>query len=71
MHLDTEGETVLSKFLDLGLGYGTIYRALGALEIMKLTTERSSGNRRLISLSEKGKVVAKRLKELDDYCQYS
>lgn len=67
MELQDGKEMVLSKFIGLKIGYGTIYRALGNLEIMGLTSERADGNRRFLSLTEKGKVVATKLKDIDIY----
>ena len=54
---------------ELHMGYTSLYNALVSLERYKLIVERAQGNKRLISLSDKGKRLAEKLWEAEAILQ--
>jgi len=55
----------------LEVGYSTIYRALYDLRSLGLIDEKTDGLRRFIVLTEKGKIVADKLREIEDLLRES
>ncbi|GEM_PF-1518740 len=68
LHLYNNGKIMISDARHLGMGYGTFYRSLIPLLQMDLIKEKksSSGAKRVFVLTDLGKKVASKLKEIDE-----
>lgn len=61
-----EGVTLQDIVQNCKMSWGTVYRVISTLNRFKLVNERRIGIARLFTLSENGRWVAERLKEIDE-----
>ena len=53
----------------LEASYTTVYKALGNLKLLKLVEEDVEGRKRVFKLSQHGRFVTDKLKEIDEYLE--